>query len=167
MHVQLLRSTIPPILGSRATRHNVAQTTAIRSEDRWKGVCCQRLGLGNNNNVKINSYNIYTQRSRSTTDSQVISRTLGTERTVVPQYLEPHGILVYLPYYESLDWEVNGGGLEQEDVAEEPVEQQRHKLYLRSGCCSCTGNQWHAWIPGERRRWHDVISCAWKYSIYK
>ena len=71
MHVQLLRSTIPPILGSRATRRNVAQPTAIRSEDRWKGVCCQRLGLGNNNNVKINSYNIYTQRSRSTTDSHI------------------------------------------------------------------------------------------------
>ena len=67
----------------------------------------------------------YKWENLTTTHSQVISRTLSLgvrwSRNFI---LDPYGISVFLTYYKSLDLEVNGGGLEQEDVAEEPVKQQ-------------------------------------------
>ena len=107
------------------------------------------------------------QQSLGTTHSQVISRTLTLGVRWSHFTFNVFDIPVFLPYYKSLVLKQTEADWQQEDVAEEPVEQQRHKLFFRSECCSGPGDQWHAWIPRERRRRHDVLPCSWKCSINK
>ena len=121
--------------------------------------------IGKNYKGKTINFEEYTIRSYTIAHSQVISRTLSLSVRWSHEYIA-FGIPVLLPFYKSKTctkrrWTVG----KWRDVTEEPIEQQRHELFLCK-CSSCSGDQRHAWICRERRRRYGLVPRTWKWSVF-